>query len=263
MNINEYLKLDENEKPLDRMVSDGGFCGIFRTIGVIGDSLASGELESVNPDGSKSDHDFYEYSWGQYMARDIGCKVYNFSRGGMSAKPYMQNFEWPSGFGEYTKLCQAYIIALGVNDLFGAKMELGSIEDINQEDYTKNADTFAGWYARIIQKHKEMQPKAKFFLVSFPRHGKDDKYEQRIAHRQLLEDMAKIFDNTYLIDLWTYGPDYDEEFYKRFFRGHMNPAGYLLTARMIESYMDYIIRHNAEDFAEVGFIGTNLSYNKD
>ena len=86
MNINEYIKLDEKEKPLDRMVSDGGFCGIFRTIGVIGDSLASGELESVNPDGTKSYHDFFEYSWGQFMARDIGCKVYNFSRGGMSAK---------------------------------------------------------------------------------------------------------------------------------------------------------------------------------
>jgi hypothetical protein len=43
----------------------------------------------------------------------------------------------------------------------------------------------------------------------------------------------------------------------------MNPAGYLLTARMIESYMDYIIRHNAEDFAEVGFIGLPLSYKQD
>ena len=30
----------ENEKPLDRIVDDGGFCKIFRTIGVIGDSLA-------------------------------------------------------------------------------------------------------------------------------------------------------------------------------------------------------------------------------
>lgn len=36
----------------------------------------------------------------------------------------------------------------------------------------------------------------------------------------------------------------------------MNPMGYMLTARMVESYIDYIIRHNAEDFKQIGFIGT-------
>ena len=34
-----------DEKPLDRIVSDGGFVGIFRTIACVGDSLASGEFE--------------------------------------------------------------------------------------------------------------------------------------------------------------------------------------------------------------------------
>ncbi|MBE6793009.1 MAG: SGNH/GDSL hydrolase family protein, partial [Ruminococcaceae bacterium] len=37
------------KNPLDTLVSDGGFCGIFRTIGCIGDSLSSGELESLTP----------------------------------------------------------------------------------------------------------------------------------------------------------------------------------------------------------------------
>lgn len=41
-------------------------------------------------------------------------------------------------------------------------------------------------------------------------------------------------------------------------RGHMNPAGYLLTAKMTAAYIDYIIRHNMRDFREVGFIGTDL-----
>ena len=40
----------------------------------------------------------------------------------------------------------------------------------------------------------------------------------------------------------------------------MTPTGYILTARMIESYIDYIIRKNQKDFAEVGFIGTELSF---
>jgi hypothetical protein len=40
----------------------------------------------------------------------------------------------------------------------------------------------------------------------------------------------------------------------------MTPMGYVLIARMVESYVDYIIRHNPEDFNQVGFIGTDLSY---
>ena len=34
--------------------------------------------------------------------------------------------------------------------------------------------------------------------------------------------------------------------------------GYLLTARMVETYIDWIIRHNMKDFAQVGFWGTDF-----
>ena len=37
--------------------------------------------------------------------------------------------------------------------------------------------------------------------------------------------------------------------------------GYVLIARMVERYIDYIIRKNPEDFKQVGFIGTDLYYN--
>ena len=36
----------------------------------------------------------------------------------------------------------------------------------------------------------------------------------------------------------------------------MNPMGYLLTARMVVSYIDYIIRSDMRRFAQVGFINT-------
>ena len=40
----------------------------------------------------------------------------------------------------------------------------------------------------------------------------------------------------------------------------MTPTGYVLMARMIESYIDYLIRKNQEEFNQVGFIGTELYY---
>jgi hypothetical protein len=41
----EYFMVQPDEKPLDRLVENGGFCSIFRTIGCVGDSLSSGEFE--------------------------------------------------------------------------------------------------------------------------------------------------------------------------------------------------------------------------
>ena len=259
MNIHEYIKGLENEKPLDRIVTDGGFCGIFRRIACIGDSLASGEFESTDKDGKRHYHDFFEYSWGQYIARSTGSTVYNFSKGGMTAKAYMQSFAEDNGYWDRNKLCQAYIIALGVNDVCNQGMELGSISDIDKEDYEKNAPTFAGYYAQIIQKIQSLQPRAKIFLVAMPRGG-DEKDEKRKAHRDLLEQMTELFENTYLIDLFTYAPVNDEAYKSVFRLGHMTPTGYILTARMIESYIDYIIRKKPKDFNQVGFIGMDLKY---
>ncbi len=258
MNIYEYMSVSENEKPLDRIVTDGGFCAIFRTIACIGDSLSSGEFESLKPDGTKRYHDFFEYSWGQFIGRSCGSKVYNFSQGGMTAKTYMESFADAKGYWDRNKLAQAYIIALGVNDMNHGQ-ELGSVSDINLDDYTKNAQTFAGYYGQIIQKIKSLQPRAKIFLVSMPRHG-DEKDEKRKAWRELLEELTKVFSRTYLIDLYNYAPVNDEAYAKTFRLGHMTPTGYVLTARMIESYIDYIIRKNPQDFNQVGFIGTDLYY---
>ena len=251
---------DPNELPLDNLVNDGGYDAIFRTLGCIGDSLSSGEHESTLPDGKAGYHDFYEYSWGQYLARMAGLKAYNFSRGGMSAKWY-DRFADENGFWDEDKLCQGYIIALGVNDL--KSIEVGTVNDVNLEDYEKNADTFAGHYGKIIQKIKKVQPKARIFLVTIPRDPKCPINEKRDAHAKLLHDFAEMFEFTYVIDLRKYAPVYDEDFRKKFFlSGHMNAAGYLFTAKMIASYMDYIIRHNMEDFSQVGFIGTGYHSDK-
>ncbi len=257
MNIEEFIA-NENEKPLDRIVSDGGFTSIFRTIACIGDSLSSGEFESCK-DGKADYHDMYEYSWGQYIARMCGSTVYNFSIGGMTAEIYCESFAENRGFWNAKYASQAYIIALGVNDM-EKNPDLGSINDVDFDDYRNNKKSFAGYYAQIIQRLKKIQPRAKFFLMTVPNEGKcDAKTEAKKAHAALLYDFAEKFDNTYVIDLFKYAPTYDKEFKGKFhLAGHMNPMGYVLTAKMVASYIDYIIRHNVDDFKEVGFIGTDL-----
>ncbi len=257
MKLEDFIGYPD-EKPLDRYSPDGGFTGIFRTIGCIGDSLASGEFEVMHTTaGTRMYLDRFDYSWGQYIARIAGCTVYNFSRGGMTAKEYNENFGNAMGYFRPELAADAYIIALGVNDLMNRKMPLGEMSDI-RENWRENADTFTGHYAAIIQRYRKIRPEAKFFLVNFPRAQGSD--EERLAaaeaHAGRLSELAEFFGGTYVIDLRTYAPDYDGEFRKKFYLGgHLNPAGYLLTARMIVSYIDYIVRHNLEDFREVGLNG--------
>ena len=262
MKLKKFMALPSGD-PLDELRPNGGFCGIFRTIGCIGDSLSSGEFESLDKEGNKGYHDEYEYSWGQYLARLTGSKVYNFSRGGMSAREYCESFAEQMGYWDSEKKCQAYILALGVNDLFNqghdlSETEIGTVADVCMEDWRQNAHSFVGYYAQIIQRYREIQPDARFFLMTMPREGDDtpEREEQKVAHCRILKGLAEFFPYTYVLDFHEYAPVYDEAFKKRFYLGgHMNATGYLLTGQMAASYIDYIIREHMEDFSQVDFIG--------
>lgn len=259
MSVNSYLT-GPNEKPLDRILENGGATAIFRSIACIGDSLSSGEFQIPEDDGKYSYHDFYEYSWGQFIARMTGSKVYNFSKGGMTARWYCTEFADEKGLWNKEKSAQCYIIALGVNDvtsIIEKRYEFGTIADVSK-NYHENKKTFTGYYAEIISRYKEISPYAKFFLVTCP---KDDKTREGLyeTHRNLLYDIAEFFDNTYVIDLRQYAPEYDDNFKEIYYLyGHMAPLGYYYTAKIIASYIDYIVRKNPKDFKNVGIINTEL-----
>lgn len=259
MNINDFYYRD-GELPLDTLVSDGGFCGIFRRIGIIGDSLSSGEFES-KVEGITGYHDFYEYSWGQYIARTAGCEVLNFSRGGMTAKEFCQSYSAKCGAFEYDKLCQAYIIALGVNDI-NREQNVGDAKSARECLRTDDNSSILDYYAAIIKAIKRKQPDAKIFLMTLPRKKlKDDEVLGRAEEFcEAIREFAVLFENTYIIDLRKYAPVYDEKFMETFFLGHMTATGYMLTAKMVMSYIDYYIRKFPSDFSQVGFIGKPYKY---
>lgn len=253
---------DAGEQPLDRLVNGYSHTAVFRSMAFIGDSLSSGEFETRNEMGVPGYYDLFEYSWGQYIARHNGLKAYNFSRGGMTAGEYINSFAESRGFWDKEKACQAYVIALGVNDILNANMEIGCIQDVDTENCANNKPTFLGYYAAIVSRYKEISPDAKFFFVTFPHDVRGAESEQKMCKTiEALYALADAFDNCYVIDLYKYGPIYDEKFKEVFYLyGHMNPSGYILTAKLIDSYIDYIVRHNPADFKNAGFIGSNIQY---
>lgn len=256
--MNPFEAFDrKDEKPLDFLVTDGGFSRIFRTICCVGDSLSSGEFETVNENGETQFHDIYEQSWGQYLARMNGAKVYNFSRGGMTAREYCESFAEGNDFWNPAYASQAYILALGVNDLINWGHPVGSLEDIDWGNWKNNKQTFVGDYARIVQRLKELQPEAKLFFMTMPGSDTDTEEQKKMRqlHASLLYQMSERFSNAYVLDFNQYAPVYDQRFRDLYYlRGHMNPCGYVLTAQMVASYLDYIIRHNMPDFFMTGLV---------
>lgn len=253
MNL-RYL-LQEGEKPLEYIPPNGGFCGIFRTIGCIGDSLSAGEFVSRTPAGEKCYHDFYDHAWGAHLARLCGSTVHIFARGGMTAHAFCEHFAGESGFFDPDKRCQAYIIALGVNDLYNEGLPVGSADE-------PAPGTFAHSYVRILQMIHTLDARAKIFLMTMPHDHRSEKAPHLgDAHARLLAEITARTPNTYLLDFRTYAPPYDAAFRESFFLdGHMNAAGYLLTAQLAAAYIDYLIRNHTAEFREAGFIGTAQRY---
>ena len=110
----------------------------------------------------------------------------------------------------------------------------------------------------IVQRLKEIAPDAKFFFMTMPEeHNRKEIQDLKNAHASLMYAFAEFFTNSYVIDLKRYAPVYDEAFKEKFYlNGHLNACGYALTAKMVLSYIDYIIRHHFEDFKEIGLVNT-------
>lgn len=263
MNLQDYY-FNAGEKPLDRIPQNGGFAAIFRTIACVGDSLSSGEFQIKKPQEEGYYYfDQYEYSWGQFMARTLGSKVYNFSRGGMSAKWYLNSYADENGFFDPAKKAQAYIFALGVNDVSAMKngdLAFGTKQDIVTDPNAPCANSFTGYYTKILAKYRQISPFAKFFLITCPKKENESDEGERLynEHAALLRNLAAQNKDTYVLDFRTFAPPYDEAFRRAFYlNGHLTPTGYRLTAEMVMAYIDYYIRKEPDDFKYAGLIATN------
>ena len=256
------MKKDEmQENPLAVPSIDGGYTAILGSVGCIGDSLASGEHEWIDDDGKHHYFDIYEYSWGQFLARKCGLKVLNFSRGGLTAHSFHEYAGYNQSFYP-EKACKAYIVALGVNDMKRIDNPdiypdgFGDITDVDFHDYNNNRKSFVGDYVKILQRIRELQPGARIFLFTIPRGNRDN---EGICdkHAEFVRTLPEYFKYTYILDFRKYAPKYDEEFKQKYFlSGHMNAMGYKWTADMVATYIDYIIRHNVDDFRLIGMVGT-------
>ena len=213
---------------------------MFETIGIIGDSWASGSIHT--PNGYVDTN--YQMSWGKILGRKIGATVTNFSKGGLSSKTWLEDTTYGLSALLADTAKQCYIINLGINDntqIKAGTLTLGTIEDVNTEDYTQNPDTFFGDYGRIIGNIKEHAPKAVIFLMSVarPNERNMDAYIAQIAEEYGLP-YINLPDDNYFESGYFFGSIYD---------GHMSAYGYSGIAQAIERLLQRYIIVNRSQFA--------------
>ena len=153
-------------------IDENASLSLFESMGVIGDSWASGSLK--NPTTGEHVTTNYAVSWPQILGRRTGIDVYNYSAGGLSTRTWLTY-----ALRGLPKLMEdeprnLYVINLGINDntaIVAGTEALGTIADVNVADFTQNPDTFYGNYGKIIGSILAYAPSAKIICMSIARPG--------------------------------------------------------------------------------------------
>lgn len=223
------------DNPLTAKPQEDSLLSRYKTMGGIGDSLSSGEIVSLNPDGSRKYTDYYEHSWGQYLAGKTGIHFTNYSVGGLTTKTWYEAYANTDEFLSCPQ--EIYTIGLGCNDanaIENGTMRIGTLADLKND-----TDSFVGWYGRIIRLIQKVQPEALIIVITDP---------MATPLGMILNDyIRKIsgeFANVFVMDLERYAAElYDETMLTReglWYLGHMTAKGYEYAADIMRLYFERI-----------------------
>ena len=265
--IMKAISPDVSADPLAKINNPPTYISMFKKIVHIGDSLTRGQYDTTAPDTNGAD--LPEYSRPVFMERLCGNKNLNLGIGGATvAQSYSYNWLDVAQSNDIfpytdftTDMGDCYIIALGTNDISQLGSFTGNVAtDIDTEDYTNNANTSVGSYAKIIQMIMTMQKGAKVFVVTIPKTRNVNLPARNDANTKI-KAIASLL-GCYVIDLDTFAEqEVNGQFANVFKNGsHNNVLGYMLRARQYIAYIDWIIENNLADFRNVQFIGTSYDW---
>lgn len=248
-------EVEDNKKEATLMIFDGAAFGAFAKWAAVGDSLSVGHTQ----DGGGTNHsrNIY-YSWPQYMARSYGNECLNFGKSGATAKSWMSDADCYDKLIVSDNLCQAYVIGLGANDaenLDDYAGGLGTSADIDIENPSNNADSFYGWYGKVISTIRTAAPKARIFLLTLP-YPRNEWVDSVSNVNAAIVEMGALFENTAVVDLSTNYNDYFkcDEIADMLVSGHFTATGYANIARVIAMALSDVMNANPTDYKDIPFI---------
>lgn len=130
---------------------------MYGSVGAIGDSYTSGATQKSDGGWVYSTNQ----TWISTMANRAGIDFNNYGTAGATTQSYLTS-TLPSVLSSNPN--DLYFFALGQND-GNQSLVIGTVNDIHDEDYTLNADSFYGWYGKIIQQVKNHAPNANLIMI--------------------------------------------------------------------------------------------------
>lgn len=217
----------------------------YATMGVIGDSLASG---ASNYPGSAADRP--AYSWGKYIERVYGVETSLFTLGGFTTRSWLSTAQGLPALQAADPL-DCYVIGLGQNDQYSlGDAYLGTVSDVHVGSESENADTYYGNYSKIIAAIKEKSPRAKIFCLTNAR----DESDRKKNYNNAIKTIVPLYTNTYLIDLAA-DPFYTSRvFNDAWHGGHSTAIGYKMIAKNIHDNIVKVMRQKITEFKDIQWI---------
>ena len=228
----------------------------FQTIGIIGDSLASGCSNYYDDSAGKMvGLDRPAFSWGAFLGRETGIDVKLFAKGGASTKTWLSS-DWGLAKAQQSgNKCECYIIGLGVNDYSKYGIDyVGTAADVHVGNESANADSFYGNYSRIIAALKAIQPRCKIFMFNLPNTPNNKINATTTAYRNAIKEIYTLYDNVYLLDLFEDKWYESKEINATYYGAHYTAIGYKAMAMHIKKILNKFIKDNIDEFTDVQWI---------
>lgn len=130
---------------------------MFNSIGAIGDSFTQGTAKNSSGEWYQATNQ----SWIGTLAKRSCVDFANYGLGGATTRSYIVD-KLNDVLNDNPK--DLYFFALGQND-GNQHIAIGSENDIHDDNYTLNADTFYGNYGKIVAMTKAHSPKAKLIFI--------------------------------------------------------------------------------------------------
>lgn len=209
---------------------------LLKNMAGIGDSLMSGEIYD---DAHSTVADCYNYSWLALMSDLNRANWECFSQGGLTTKAWLES-HWKTDFESLSVLPDSVFIALGTNDRNNqSTIPTGSASD------TSSANTFCGYYKRIIEIAHTKCPNAKVYCCSLYSTATSD-------YSTLIENIASQYSYAYYIDIAN-NIDIDLSVTDVYAENwHFSTAGYLMVADAVFKLLNQSIKTNLIDYKYFG-----------
>lgn len=228
------LRQSIDEINIPQIAKTNGFIRIFHSMGVIGDSLASGEI--VTGTGTEDDpiayNDRYNFSWLANIARKYGADWKCFSNGGQTAQGWLGR--WLSELTSEENKRSLYFNALGTNDeglINKGQLVLGT------KDSNSDEASFAGYYKKIIESVHAYSPHS--IIMCCTTYGKQTVLS---PINKLIQEISDLYDYCYFINIaqkstFNLGSEYVRG-------GHFDTLGYVKFADAIEVLVNDVLEEN-------------------